>query len=97
VVLALGEACANVIRHAFPNGEGDYVVGAEMDDNELRLWVEDEGVGLDPSAITRDWVEPEATSGRGLTIIRELMHSVDVGPAPTGCGTRLVMRKRLAG
>jgi serine/threonine-protein kinase RsbW len=97
VVLALGEACANVIRHAFPNGEGEYVVRAEMDADEVRLWVEDGGVGLDPSRLDRDWVAPEATSGRGLSIIRELMHSVDVGPADEMGGTRLVMRKKLSG
>jgi serine/threonine-protein kinase RsbW len=97
VVLALGEACANVIRHAFPNGEGTYLVRAEVDADEVRLWVEDDGVGLDPARLDRGWVAPEATSGRGLSIIREVMNSVDVGPASTGGGTRLVMCKRLAG
>ena len=97
VVLALGEACANVLRHAFPGGEGSYLVRAEVDGQEVRISVEDQGVGLDPAVLERDWVDPEAVSGRGLSIIREVMSSVDVAPASAHGGTRLLMRKSLAG
>jgi serine/threonine-protein kinase RsbW len=97
VVLALGEACANVLRHAFPDGEGHYLVRAEVDGREVRLAVEDDGVGLDPERLERDWVAPDAVSGRGLSIIREVMSSVDVVPASPSGGTKLLMRKSLAG
>jgi serine/threonine-protein kinase RsbW len=96
VILALDEACANVIRHAFPGQtDGQYHVRAEVHGDEVRVAVEDHGVGLDPDRLEDDWVEPSALSGRGLAIIRTVMSSVDVQPADPEGGTRLVMRKNL--
>jgi anti-sigma regulatory factor (Ser/Thr protein kinase) len=50
---------------------------------------------LDPARLDHEWVEPEATSGRGLSIIQSVMSSVDVSRPPDDGGTRLVMRKKL--
>lgn len=95
VILAVDEACANVIRHAFPGEDGQYEVCAVMDGDEVRISVEDHGVGFDPDRLDQDWVHPEEVSGRGLSIIRSVMTSVDLEqPSPEG-GTRLVMRKKL--
>lgn len=93
VILALDEACANVIRHAFPDG-GDptFRLVAEISDDEVNMAVEDDGVGFDPAHVD----DTDDTSGRGLKIIRELMSSVEVrSPVEHGAGTRLVMQKRL--
>ena len=95
VVLALDEACANVIRHAFPDGTtGSLRLHAEIDDHEVVVQVEDDGAGFDPCCVE---LSPgfEATSGRGLAMIRKLMTEVDVeSPTPSG-GTKLVMSKDL--
>jgi serine/threonine-protein kinase RsbW len=102
VILALDEACANVIRHAFPDAddgsEASFRVLAEITDEDISMSIEDDGVGFAPEAIKaldlRD--DPEAQSGRGLDIIRQVMTSVEVrSPTETGAGTRLHMRKRL--
>jgi serine/threonine-protein kinase RsbW len=96
VILALDEACANVIRHAFPGGaEGGYAVSATVDDDEVRITVEDHGVGFDPARLDEDWVAPEALSGRGLSIIQSVMSSVDLSEPDDDGGTRLVMSKKL--
>jgi anti-sigma regulatory factor (Ser/Thr protein kinase) len=96
VILALDEACANVIRHAFPGqADGGYAVSATIDNGEVRITVEDHGVGFDPARMDDDWVEPEALSGRGLSIIQSVMSSVDVSQPRDEGGTRLVMRKTL--
>ena len=95
VILAVDEACANVIRHAFPGEDGQYEVCAVMDGDEVRISVEDHGIGFDPDRLEQDWVDADEVSGRGLSIIRAVMTSVDVEhPGPHG-GTRLVMRKKL--
>src|SRR5215211_1895496 len=75
VILALDEACANVVRHAFPGRSGGtYEVRAEVGENEIRVIVEDNGVGVHPSVIDeKEPAGPEATSGRGLHIIRSIM------------------------
>jgi anti-sigma regulatory factor (Ser/Thr protein kinase) len=96
VILALDEACTNVIRHAFPDSAiGGYLVTTVVDGDELKITVEDHGIGLDPGRLLEDWVEPEATSGRGLSIIQSVMSSVDVSTTDSGGGTRLVMCKKL--
>lgn len=95
VILALDEACANVIRHAFPDGTtGTIRLHAEIDDHEVVVQVEDDGVGFDPYRVGLPQGH-DATSGRGLTMIRELMTRVDVeSPTPSG-GTRVIMKKDL--
>lgn len=95
VVLALDEACVNVIRHAFPHRCGGRIrLTAETTDDGVRVQVEDDGVGFDSSAPRRQPV-PWDTSGRGLHLIRELMSSVEL-ESPNGGGTRVVMQKTLS-
>lgn len=95
VILALDEACANVIRHAFPGvDQGTFRLVAEISDDEVSISVEDDGIGFAPKDV--DLRDAEATSGRGLHIIRQLMTSVEVrSPTESGVGTRLYMHKRL--
>lgn len=94
LVLALDEACANVIRHAFPGGSGRISMTAELREEQVVVEVEDDGVGFDAS-VPRPMPGPYDTSGRGLSIIRDVMTSVDVDSSPGG--TRVVMRKALSG
>lgn len=105
VILALDEACANVIRHAFPTGDaGSFRVTAEITDEDVSMSIEDDGVGFRPETVDlRDSADSDSdsddagpTGGRGLDIIRRVMTSVEVrSPTETGVGTRLHMRKRL--
>ncbi len=97
VVLALDEACANVIRHAFPNGtQGVIRLRAEISGDAVTVQVEDDGVGFDALEASRHEPRPEDTSGRGLSMIRQLMTTVHLeSPTETG-GTRLRMRKVLS-
>ena len=97
VILALDEACANVVRHAFPGLPGTYSVTAVLRPDEVVIVVEDHGQGMDPAALlrARAQVDPEATSGRGLYLMRHLMSSVEVEGVEGGRGTRVRMRKKL--
>jgi serine/threonine-protein kinase RsbW len=96
VVLALDEACANVIRHAFPDGTiGTLRLRAEIGDDAVTVQVEDDGVGCNPFQVTMREPEAEDTAGRGLLLIRQLMTTVQLeSPTETG-GTRLRMQKVL--
>ncbi|HEX2038318.1 MAG TPA: ATP-binding protein [Acidimicrobiales bacterium] len=96
VILALDEACANVVRHAFPGGvTGTIRLLAEIDEESVTVLVEDDGVGFDPFRVDlRGGLED--VSGRGLHLIRMLMTEVDVeSPTERGSGTRLRMHKQL--
>ncbi len=61
VILALDEACANVIRHAFPEGDdGCFRLIAEITDDDIRMQIEDDGVGF---PIDEDAAEAGAGNG----------------------------------
>ncbi len=96
VVLALDEACVNVIRHAFPAGvDGCLRVRVEFDGATVLLEVEDDGSGFNPVEVDLRSAGPHDVSGRGLQIIRALMTSVRLqSPTETG-GTRLCMERVL--
>lgn len=98
VVLALDEACVNVIRHAFPDGvDGSIRLWAEITDSAVRVQVEDDGVGFDPCEVRLRPTGPEDTSGRGLRIISQLMTNVTFeSPITPAGGTRISMEKKLA-
>ena len=69
VGLAVTEALSNVVRHAYPGGEGPVTLTAEASPSELVVVVADEGVGA------RSF-ELSSTSGLGigLRLIHELCH-----------------------
>jgi serine/threonine-protein kinase RsbW len=95
VVLALDEACSNVLQHAFPSGfPGSYELRADFRPEEVVIEVADEGVGFD----AMDWRSsaPGDVAGRGLDIMRRVMTSVEVESPRQGGGTRLRLCKRLA-
>ena len=55
VALAVHEAAANVVEHAYPRGSGELIVRARQDDGRLVVIVEDEG----------EWRAPSRTDQRG--------------------------------
>jgi len=73
VRLAVTEACANVVVHAYPNGHpGPLDVCAMLGDDELTVVVRDEGSGVAP--------HPDSPSlGLGLPLIASLTESVQLG------------------
>ncbi len=79
VVLAAGELCANAVEHAYPAGSDAAV--------EVAL-ARDPGGGL--TLVVRDrgrWRPPPAdpgSRGRGLAIVRALMHAVDIDEGVEG-------------
>ena len=97
VVLALDEACTNVMRHAFAGDTELFRLTAELSGDEIVVIVEDDGVGLPVSKLHEPLgaVEPTATSGRGLQMIRSLMTDVALETTPLRQGTRLEMRRAL--
>lgn len=73
VRLAVTEACANVVVHAYPNGEeGSMEVVASMQDGGLTVLVRDWGRGIGP--------RPDSPGlGLGLSLIAALAEQVQLG------------------
>ena len=93
--LAVTEACGNVVRHAYPSGEGPVGVAYVLGEDRLVLIVEDQGEGGEvPQDGTR---APDALEGgMGMSIIRTIMDELEVGPGADGRGTVVRMTKYLA-
>ena len=87
--LAVTEAVANAVKHAYPAGRpGRVTVELTATASRLEIAVSDEGRGLGDADVS---IEPEhlAESGMGLSIIRAIADEVDVGAGRDGRGTRV--------
>jgi serine/threonine-protein kinase RsbW len=85
--LAVTEACTNVVRHAYHDGEpGPIDVVIRPNGDELELIVSDEGAGIGPSP---DLAGP----GLGLPLIAALADHVEIEPGRSR-GSRLAMSFR---
>ena len=82
--LAVTEACTNVVRHAYSDGEpGPVEILIRPEGDTLQVVVSDQGRGLGPSGDT-------AGPGLGLPLIAALAHSLEIEQAPSS-GSRLRM------
>ena len=71
IVLALTEACANVVQHAGEHEE--YQVDIAIDDEVCRISVVDDGDGFDPVATALEQERSPLDPGRGLLLMRALV------------------------
>jgi len=88
ILVACGEACANVVQHAYGATPGDMEVWARLVDGSVELSVRDHG----------EW-RPAADRGGGwgLQLIRGLMDSVDVERDADGTEVRMRRRVQIGG
>jgi serine/threonine-protein kinase RsbW len=86
--LAVTEACTNVVRHAYANGEADHPSALRVallpEAQGMRVIVEDRGRGLGPSP---DIGGP----GLGLPLIAALTSGLEVSHGADDRGSRVVM------
>jgi anti-sigma regulatory factor (Ser/Thr protein kinase) len=81
--LAVTEACTNVVRHAYAEGDGAIEVVVRPDGDALKVIVSDAGRGLGPSPDT-------SGPGLGLPLIAALADSMEI-ERTGGAGSRLTM------
>jgi len=97
--LAVDEACANVIEHAYGDDATKQVkIRAVFDDDALRIHVIDTGVGFDPTQVQqqdlKDLIAKRKTGGLGMRLIKTLMDEVHYEIEP-GRKNELRMVKKL--
>jgi two-component sensor histidine kinase len=68
VAMAPTEACANVVRHAYPAGRGELRVTAWIEPYQLVVVVSDDGIGINGNSSHHGL-------GLGLQLIEELAHT----------------------
>jgi serine/threonine-protein kinase RsbW len=86
-MIAVTEAVNNAINHGNKLDPSKKVqFNVEADNEKIYIYVKDEGNGFNPQEID-DCLEPEnllKASGRGVFIIRELMHEVKIRSNSSG-------------
>jgi len=97
--LAVDEACANVIEHAYGHDiSKEVVVRATFDDEVLRIDVEDTGRGFDPDTFKQEELEKlvaqRKSGGLGMRLIKSVMDEVHYEIEP-GRKNELHMMKRI--
>jgi serine/threonine-protein kinase RsbW len=84
VRLAVSEACANAVMHAYPDGEpGEILITAGISSDALVVTVRDYGRGL-PAR--------RPPTGIGITLIHALADAVDAADADPGVAVRMEFR-----
>ncbi len=96
LVLAVDEACTNIIRHAYGNCDGETIaLHLSREQDMLVFELHDDAPPVDVQKLQpRDLAECRP-GGLGLPFINALMDDWKVQPAASGKGNVLRMRKRL--
>jgi serine/threonine-protein kinase RsbW len=97
--LAVDEACANVIEHAYgPEVTKEVSVRATLDEDTVQIDVVDTGKGFDPAGISQknldQLVAERKSGGLGMRLMKTLMDEVHYEVIP-GQKNELRMIKRL--
>lgn len=94
ITLALDEALANIIRHAYHN-RADGVIELECRENPdcLEITLLDNGEAPDRTKICAGQLTSDQPGGRGTHIIKDVMDTVSYQATPAG--NRFVATKRL--
>jgi sigma-B regulation protein RsbU (phosphoserine phosphatase) len=95
-VLALNEACMNVIQHA-KSGSAGMQINVELfrQDGTLILHVLDNAAPVDVSTVEPRHLDDVRPGGLGVHFMREIMDQVEFLPPPAGFGNFLRMRKTI--
>ena len=99
LAVAVDEACANVIEHAYGHDASKQVtVRATIDDEQIRIDVIDQGKGFDPDAIRpkdpRTLIKERASGGLGMGLIQRIMDEVKYHVVPGEKNELKMIKKR---
>ena len=98
LVLAVDEACTNIIRHAYCGGEGETIaLHLAREQDMLVFELRDEAPAVDPTRLKKRDLSECKPGGMGVAFIDALMDDWKLEPLASGKGNILRMRKRLIG
>jgi anti-sigma regulatory factor (Ser/Thr protein kinase) len=93
LILALDEACTNIIRYAYGHECRPIRLQMERLRDRVRFVLRDYGRSCDPGKIRSRALEDIRPGGVGVHIIKQAFDHVEYNPKPRG--TRLVLEKKL--
>ncbi|MGB0135026.1 ATP-binding SpoIIE family protein phosphatase [Dokdonella sp.] len=96
LVLAVDEACCNVIRHAYgPDSSGDIELHVTSENGKLEFRVLDSAPAVDPACVRPKPLGECRSGGLGVALIDKVMDDWDLQALPAGTGNRLIMHKTI--
>jgi sigma-B regulation protein RsbU (phosphoserine phosphatase) len=96
LIIAVGEACQNVVRHAYKGREaGEATLEIYCKDGILEFHLLDSAPPVDQNKVKPKWPEELAPGGLGVCLIHDIMDEVEYLPAPASRGNLLRMVKRI--
>ena len=102
IKLAVDEACANVVKHAYAGDDhATFDVRVDVDDHQFAILIRDTGISFDRSAyqhpdLARS-IRNRKRGGLGVHLMRRLMDSVEYRSSDDGNEVRLVKYRNGAG
>jgi sigma-B regulation protein RsbU (phosphoserine phosphatase) len=95
-VLAVDEACANIIRHAYgAEREGGIGLKVSRAEDVLSFELTDDAPCIDPGKVRPKPLGECRPGGLGVALIDTVMDTWHIEPAQGSSGNRLVLRKRI--
>jgi len=96
VILAVNEACMNVIEHAYKgNIDGDIILDVFCDDRMLVFRLTDFADHVDPGVLRPKELNHFEPGGLGVYLLDEIMDEIHFMPCTKGEGNVLEMKKCL--
>lgn len=96
---AVSEAVTNSIIHGYGEGEGKIVMGCNIHNRDVEIWVEDFGTGIEDIEKAKEplyTTKPEwERSGMGFSFMEAFMDELLVESTP-GKGTKIFMKKTIS-
>jgi serine/threonine-protein kinase RsbW len=97
LVLAVDEACTNIMRHAYHHrNDQDIILKVEVKQGKVVVTITDFGEGFDPQTVPDPdmptYMKQRRVGGLGLHLIRALMDKVEYQTIPNNYN-RLVLQK----
>ena len=95
LVLAIDEACQNVVRHAYKDKTGDLAIKLSFIDNEFIVTLEDDGTPVIPEKIKPRNLDDVKPGGLGTFFINQIMDSVSFQLSTPHWVNCLTMKKKI--
>ena len=96
VVLAINEACMNIIQHGYGfAGEADFLLCIGVDDGVLEARLLDNGRSVSEADLCPRALEELRPGGLGVRFIRDLMDGLAYVQPPDGFTNCLQLKKRI--
>ena len=97
VTLAVDEALANIIRHAYKNRyDQEIELNCQAGPNQIIFTLLDQGEPPDPARICGQPLDDVSLSGRGTHLMKAVMDEVHYERVPGGNQVRLIKRLSVA-